>query len=155
MHIATAMVSSLVHFALPPSNNSNLSLFADLHFRPQGGDCQPTGRMKFVVWVDGIVSWWCFLNVVESYMEIWGTKVVSSECLSLWRHKLPVAPMVKNPLAKQETQLWSLGWDDSLEKEMPTHSSILQYSCLENSMDRGAWWATVHRVGKSRTWLSD
>ena len=31
----------------------------------------------------------------------------------------------------------------------------LQYSCLENLMDRGAWWATVHRVAKSRTWLSD
>ena len=32
----------------------------------------------------------------------------------------------------------------------------LQYSCLENSMDRGAWWATVvHRVAKSETWLSD
>ena len=25
----------------------------------------------------------------------------------------------------------------------------LQYSCLENSMERGAWWATVHRVAKS------
>ena len=31
----------------------------------------------------------------------------------------------------------------------------LQYSYLENSMDRGAWWATVHGVGKSWTWLSD
>ena len=30
-----------------------------------------------------------------------------------------------------------------------------QYSCLENSMDRGAWWATVHRVAKSWTWLSN
>ena len=27
----------------------------------------------------------------------------------------------------------------------------LQYSCLENSMDRGAWWAAVHRVAKSET----
>ena len=27
----------------------------------------------------------------------------------------------------------------------------LQYSCLENCMDRGAWWATVHRVTKSHT----
>ena len=27
----------------------------------------------------------------------------------------------------------------------------LQYSCLENYMDRGAWWATVHRVARSRT----
>ena len=31
----------------------------------------------------------------------------------------------------------------------------LQYSCLKNSMDRGAWWATVHGVTKSWTRLSD
>ena len=31
----------------------------------------------------------------------------------------------------------------------------LQYSCLENPMDRGAWWATVHGVTKSQTRLSD
>ena len=31
----------------------------------------------------------------------------------------------------------------------------LQYSCLENPMDGGAWWVTVHGVAKSRRWLSD
>ena len=31
----------------------------------------------------------------------------------------------------------------------------LQYSCLENPMDGGAWWAAVHGVAKSRTWLSN
>ena len=31
----------------------------------------------------------------------------------------------------------------------------LQYSCLENPMERGAWWATVHGIAKSRTRLSD
>ena len=31
----------------------------------------------------------------------------------------------------------------------------LQDSCLENSMDRGAWWATVHRVAKSQTQMSN
>ena len=35
------------------------------------------------------------------------------------------------------------------------NSNPLQYSCLENSMDGGAWWATVHRVAKSWTRLSD
>ena len=30
----------------------------------------------------------------------------------------------------------------------------LQYSCLENPVDRGAWWATVHEVEKNQTWLS-
>ena len=36
----------------------------------------------------------------------------------------------------QETWIQSLAWEDPLEKGMATHS---QYSCLENSMDRGAW----------------
>ena len=31
----------------------------------------------------------------------------------------------------------------------------LQYSCVENSMDRGGWWAIVHRIAKSQTWLSN
>ena len=31
----------------------------------------------------------------------------------------------------------------------------LQYACLENPMDGGAWWAAVHGVAKSRTQLSD
>ena len=38
-----------------------------------------------------------------------------------------------------ETWVPSLGWEDPLEKEM---AYPLQYPCLENSMDRGAWWAT-------------
>ena len=33
------------------------------------------------------------------------------------------------------------------------HGNPLQYSCLENPIDRGAWWAIVHRVTKSWTWL--
>ena len=35
------------------------------------------------------------------------------------------------------------------------NSNPLQYSCLENPMDGGAWWPTVHRVAKSQTRLSD
>ena len=58
-----------------------------------------------------------------------------------------MAQRLKRPPAMQETWVRSLGWEDPLEKEMATHSS----SCLENPMDGGAWWATVHRVAKSRT----
>ena len=55
--------------------------------------------------------------------------------------------MVKNLLAMQET----------LVRKIPGggHGSALQYSCLENPMDRGAWRAMVHRVAKHRTLLSD
>ena len=35
------------------------------------------------------------------------------------------------------------------------HGNLLQNSCLENPMDRGAWWAAVHRVAKSQTQLSN
>ena len=53
--------------------------------------------------------------------------------------------MVKNPpasAARQETQVPSLGWEDSRGGD----GNPLQYSCLENSMDRGAWGTTVHGV---------
>ena len=59
--------------------------------------------------------------------------------------------MVKNPPAKAgDTRDVSstLGQEDPLEKEMAT-----QYSCLENSRDRGASWATVHGAAKSWTQL--
>ena len=53
--------------------------------------------------------------------------------------------MVKNLSAMQETLVRTLGHEDPLDKKMATHSNILN---LENSMDRGAWWATVHGVTK-------
>ena len=50
----------------------------------------------------------------------------------------------------EETRVWSLDQEDALEKQMATCSSILG----ENSMDRGAWQATVHGLEKIRTQLS-
>ena len=41
------------------------------------------------------------------------------------------------------------------EKEGEGNGTPLQYSCLENPRDRGAWWAAVHGVAKSQTRLSD
>ena len=58
--------------------------------------------------------------------------------------------MVKNPFAKagdvRDTRS-SLGQEDAPEEGLATH----QDSRLEDPMDRGAWWAKVHRVTKSRT----
>ena len=45
-----------------------------------------------------------------------------------------------------------VGLEDPLEEGMATHSSILAW---RNPMDRGAWWATVYGVAKSRTQLSN
>ena len=54
--------------------------------------------------------------------------------------------------AMPETRVQSLGWKDPLEKEMATHSSILAWR-IPWTEEPG--WATVHRVAKSRTRLSD
>ena len=50
--------------------------------------------------------------------------------------------------AMWETWVRSLGREDSPGEG---NSNPLQYSCLENPMDGGAWWATVHGVTQSRT----
>ena len=58
----------------------------------------------------------------------------------------PGGTVVKNPSANSGDAgecVRSLGWEDPLEKEMASHS------CLRNSLDRGAWWATVHEITKS------
>ena len=47
----------------------------------------------------------------------------------------------------------SLGWVDPLAGG--ENGNSLQYYCLENPMDRGVWWATVHGAAKSWTELSD
>ena len=60
--------------------------------------------------------------------------------------------MVKCLPTRWETQILSLGQEDTLEKEMATHSSTLAWRI---SMDGGTWWATVHGVAKSQTQLSD
>ena len=57
---------------------------------------------------------------------------------------------VKKLCTVLEILVQSLGQEDPLEKEMATHSNI-----LENLMDRGAFWATVHGVSKSLTWQSN
>ena len=50
-------------------------------------------------------------------------------------------------------QVQTLGWEDPLEEERATHSSILAYK--NHPMDREDWWATVHGVAKSQARLSN
>ena len=97
-------------------------------------------------------------------MLLWHHKHMVAELPSLRGKRASlVAHTVKNLPAMHEIQLWSLGQEDPLEKGMATHSSILawripwrkdnplQYSCLENSMEKGAWRATVHGAVKQKT----
>ena len=59
-----------------------------------------------------------------------------------------VAQMVKDLPIVQERWVRSLGQEDTPGEG---NGNPLQYSCLENSMDRGAWWVTIYGVAKSQT----
>ena len=64
----------------------------------------------------------------------------------------PDGALVKNLPAMQEMGIQSLGWVDSPRGGT---GNPLQYSCLENSRDQGAWWAPVHSVAKRQSQLGD
>ena len=61
--------------------------------------------------------------------------------------------MVKNPPANARDTKDEGSIPGSGRSPGGGHGNLLQYSCLENPMDRRAWWATVHEVAKSRTQL--
>ena len=63
-----------------------------------------------------------------------------------------MAQTVKNLPVMGETWIRTLGWEDSPEEGMATHSSILTWII---PMDKGALWATVHGFENSQTQLSN
>ena len=65
----------------------------------------------------------------------------------------PVTQMVENSPAIQETRVWSLGWEDPLDKGMAVHYSIVAWRIPW--MEEPSWWATVHGATKSQTQMSD
>ena len=88
-----------------------------------------------------------FLSSSNGYHVSWSFQRTNlKNCLNevISRASL-VAQMVKNLSAMQEIWVRSLAWEDS---PGGGHNNQLQYSCLENPMDRGAWWVTVHGVAK-------
>ena len=78
--------------------------------------------------------------------------VAAGEIFRLWSAG---GSVVKNPFANARDSR-DVGLIPELGRSPGAgNGNLFQYSCLENPMDRGAWWATVHGVSKSQTWLSD
>jgi len=88
------------------------------------------------------LCWEPCANVVSAYSRLWGQRraVPALQIETGWNGQvghqdfspklemtrlLLVAQMVRNLPPMRGTQVWSLGWEDPLEKEMATHSSIL------------------------------
>ena len=108
-------------------------------------------------------KWWQVWNTIDTLK-----KRVTEVSTQFWNPGKPKAPI---PWLETSHVPWE--WFSTLDYESPFtlhykwprfnswvgksprggHSNPLQYSWLENPMDRSAWWAMVHRVAKSWTWL--
>ena len=77
---------------------------------------------------------------------------------SLSLRPLEAIPTLSPPayvLGSWSDSFWTLSFREGSLLLGEGNGNPLQYSCLENPMDGGGWWAAVHGVARSRTWLSD
>ena len=85
--------------------------------------------------------------IITVFALVLSSTRITTVIYSVLSNGLLMAQQVKNPPANTETGLLpELGKSPGGGDGYP-----LQYSCLENPMDRGAWWATVHGITKNRT----
>ena len=115
-------------------------------------------------WEDEIVGWHHWLDGHKSEQAPGNGKGQGSlVCCSPWCHKesdtteqlnnKQVALVLKNP-SVNAGYIRDVGLIPGLgQSPGGGHGKPLQYSFLENTMDRGAWWTMVHKVTKSWTWL--
>ena len=64
-------------------------------------------------------------------------------------HSFPAGAVVQNPLANAGDARDAGSAPGSVRATGGGNGNPFQFSCLENFMDKGAWWATAHRVAKS------
>ena len=98
------------------------------------------------------------LRVKESLVKSKVAKCITSAApftfTNLYNQGFPGSAVVKNTPANAG-DIRNAGFTPGLRRSPGgEHGNPLQYSCLENSMDRGVWWATVHGIAKSWTRLS-
>ena len=92
--------------------------------------------------------------MMEGTLGVWGTKRdqrsrTGASQVAQWLKK-------KKNLSVNARDAGGTGSVPGLRRSLRGgHGNPLQYTCLENPMDRGAWWATVYKVAKSQTWLSN
>ena len=132
--------------------------YSDQTLRTGPGPRKPQYMQTVAVFAIQAPYQWPSLVEPKSAWRLRGNRWQSSEQhrQSLQASNFPVAHMVKNLLAMQETQVRSLGWEDPLEKGMETHSSILTWEIPRTeepgglqsmgSQTVGHDWATKHNL---------
>ena len=152
-HLSNSHPISL-SFSLSPSHThththtitANISIRG--HIREHGNDLIMTLLVGLRYDLVFPSSWW----VTCSFIDKMFTVPPSLFPQPLKRKNFPVAQMIKNLLAVQESRVWSLGQKDPLEKGMAIHSSILTWRI---PWTEGPGGLQSRGVTKSGTWLSN
>ena len=113
----------LSHFKKTPKSQNSQKSQSRLLFL-KGWRSKISNLFRFL-WIEGLLKKTFYL--VLGYSQLRASLVIQT---------------VENLPAIWETWVRSLGWEDPLEEDMATHSSIL---ALRIPIDKGTWWATVHR----------
>ena len=124
--------------------------------------------MHFTIFLSAFVHVMCKIHISNHCSRKHGAGPTVSRAVSS-------VASVENPRAcHPENPFWTVGFPGGSEVKASAsnagdlgsipglrrspgegNDNPLQYSCLENPVDGGAWWVTIHGVTKSRTWLSD
>ena len=154
----------VLKWELTSFKSHRLSLWIERAFREVASMCTHQKKKKHTQRDYGWKYWSEFCSTFRGWAEEnWKQSKLTtrirhlSSWTTIWYVHLwasQVAPGVKNPPANAgdawEMEIRPLGQEGS---PGGGPSNPLQYSCLENPIDRGAWQATVHGVAKSWTWL--
>ena len=104
------------------------------------------------VWVDSGSWWWAGRPGTLRFMGSQRVRHDWATELNWCTMACQVVLVIKNPPANAGDVKDTGLMPGSERSPRGGHGNPLQYSCLENPMDKGAWWATVHRVTNNRTW---
>ena len=97
-----------------------------------------------------LIVWYLSIYLYVIYRYIWDIYIYIpyiSRYIYIYIWASPVAQMVKNVHEMQETWIWSLGWDDPLEKGMETHSNFLAWRIPWTEDPGGLQSVGLQRVG--------
>ena len=97
--------------------------------------------------------WWVGAGFHGGNLSLWKLKLQLPVSQNLTVLASQVVLVVKNPPARSGNIRDACSIPGLGRSPGGGQSTLLQYSCLESSMDKGSWQATVHRVAKSYTWL--
>ena len=149
-----------LHWNNPTHPNSNLSTYAN---KAPWSSLKHLPHLQFHFCALFIFNTICLPRETESCRAqglLLAASYCPAQCWTCYRHPIhlwgasQMGLVVKNPPANAGDIRDVVSIPGLWRSPIGVHGNPLQYSCLENPVDGGGWWARVHKVAKNWTWLN-